>query len=309
MPGETGAGSTAGSNVPAGLAGNAGSTTETEIAAKPGTESAKPAIEDPDFEWDEPGADEKAPPVKKKMKLSEAQKRFATFEKDRTTVAEEKRSLQKYREEHLSPLEKTIKELRDDPTKLIELSRRLGVDPRKAMEQLAKEELKLLEMTPEQRRVYELEQEIARRDTAEQERAAKQQQQQQQEQNTKIQTNIANSMVKAVDAAKLPKHPMVLTLMSAFLRAQVNNEQEPDNAAAAESVREFASNYTKTALTNLTYDELVDTFPDVVRKIREGDSGKVAIPHSQRPTRPPPKTQVKRPLTTAEFTAKMMRGE
>ena len=265
--------------------------------------------EDPDFDWEEPGEGEKAEPIKRKTKASEVKKFLASRSRERSQLAADRAAVQRHFEEQISPLERDIAEMRANPAKLIELARRLGVDPRVAMDQLAKEELKLLSMTPEQRRVYELEQEIAKRDSAEKDRTTRTQAEKAQQENRQVQERIAGGILKAAADAKLPKHPMALSLMSAFLRAQVNEGQHPDPTAAAEAVRDFALDYTKSSLSGLTYDQIVDTFPDVVKKIREGDSGRVADPSASRQQRPPPKTKVTRALSPAEFTAKMMRGE
>ncbi len=326
MPGPVGA---AGAGAGAGAAGAAGA----DAGANAGSEGAdavdletgeigengekKPAKkvakvdDDPDFEWEEPDEkDAKAPPKKYKIKTSEAKKRLSAYQKEKASLAADRAAIQRHHDEQISPLEKTIKELQEDPRKLLELSRRLGVDPRKAMEELAREELKLLNMTPEQRRVYELEQEISRRDASENERTTKAKAEHEAQESRKVQERIVGGILKAASDAKLPKHSMVLSLMSAFLRAQVNNGQDPDPNVAAEAVRDFAMDYTKSSIANLTYDQIVDTFPDVVKKIREGDSGKVVDQHVPRtaPARKP-EAKVKRAMTPAEFTAKMMRGE
>lgn len=284
---------------------------EGKPVAKPKAKSKADAAkdDDPDLEWEEPGPDEKTPGTKHKMKLSEAKKELAALKRTKAEIAKDRAALQKYHDEQLTPLERDIAELRANPSKLIDLSRRLGIDPRKALEDLAREELKLLNMTPEQRRVYELEQELARRDQAEKAEVERQKAEKAAQENQRVQKTIADGILKAASDAKLPKHPMALSLMSAFLRAQVNNGQHPDPAEAAQAVQEFALDYTKKSISSLTYDQLVDTFPDVVKKIREGDSGRVADQPATRVPRPPPKPKVTRPMSPAEFTARMLRGE
>lgn len=322
MPGETGAVADVG-------AGDAGDAVDPSVNAEANAEGgegdgegegtskpdakAKPKAgadaDDPDIEWEEPGKDEKSPATKHKMKMSEAKKELAALKRTKAAIAAERAAIQRHHDEQITPLERDIAELRANPAKLIELSRRLGVDPRVALEELAKEELKLLNMTPEQRRVYQLEQELAKRDAEAKAQADRAKAEEAAKQSRAVQEKIASGILKAASDAKLPKHPMALSLMSAFLRAQVNNGQEPDPAEAAAAVQEFALDYTKSSISSLTYDQLIDTFPDVVKKIREGDAGKTANPGAARTPRPPPKPKVTRPMSAAEFTARLMRGE
>jgi hypothetical protein len=261
--GQTAGGSVKGGNAPAQAA---------KAAADAAAPKDSPVAVD-EIEFEEEGDDGKL--AKVKLPRAQAIERLRTAARAARQAAAREAELQQIWERDIAPRQQLLARVDPrNPMSIFDVAKELGVDPEEAARAYAQEWVKRQEMTPDQRRALALEEENTRLRAEHEARAAKEQEEIQNAEVAKLKVQVEEEIVKAAVAADLPKHPMALSLLNAFAAAQLRDNprlQEPDLHLAAESVKDFAASYFKSWAAGLTYEQVVQAMPEVVKLIREGD--------------------------------------
>ena len=281
------------------------------------------APEDPEFEF-EVETEEKDPSdpaktvkktAKQKMKMSEAKQKLGRFSHFENETNRTKATTERFYNERVKPLEDLVEQMKKDPTLLHKFAQHIGVDFDKAALEHAKREVELAKMTPEQRELHATKAELARikaEQTANKERAEQQQLSHQMRQEvTRIQTEVA----AAATAANLPRDPATLQMMTAHMRAALNEGKAPDAKAAAEHVKNALEGSYAARIEGLTYEQVKTKYPKLLTMIREGDilemkgsAGRGDSSSSPRPrqTRQPQPREI---ISPEEYQRRLERGE
>ena len=244
-------------------------------AVKNATAKAAPVDDEIEFEFED-GKTEK-------LKRSVLKERFFRSKQIEAQAARRLAEVQKAYDERVRPIEEYSQRLKQNPLALFEIARSMGLDPDEVARAYAQDYVKRADMTPEQRRIWELEQQLGQqRQTQEQQQAAQQKAQQEQEQ-AALKQEIEQEIVQAAQKHGIPKHPMALALLNSFAAAQVRaGFERPDFGMAAEQVHEYAKSYVSDWVKGMDYPTLIKSMPDLVKMIREGDmkaasSGQVPV--------------------------------
>lgn len=214
--------------------------------------------------------------------------------------------------ELLDPIDRLAEEAKQDPLKGLELLRRLGVDPEAAALAYASRALEEEKLTPEQRRLRQLEQEKADLERKLNATGEERRKQEAAAERQAAMQEAEKGIADALTAANLPKHPMALSLISAFAAAQVRAGRSVDYDVAAEDVTDFVKEYSRAWLDSLGYEALVKELPpEVLKKIREGDVARaVSGPRTgHRPPAPRPHGSKERKfMSPEEWRAQLLNG-
>lgn len=253
---------------------------------EPPEEEAPPEEE---FEYEFEDKDDKGNPVKRKEKLTKGKvaeilarrRRLDAEAFARITEANKLRG----------PVEDLFKQVKSNPMAIYDIARMAGVDPHQAAAQYAAEWKRQQELTPEQREFEQREDDLKRqKDDLDRKQADMDKAAAEKELHGKRQ-KILSSVTAALEAAKMPRHPTVLQLVGDHLAAQVRGQPkdfEPDFALAVEAAQDGLRDASTARLNALAYEQLIEEFPDVVKKIREGDKARVKGAPGNPGKRPPP---------------------
>jgi hypothetical protein len=254
-----------------------------EAVAAAQNKSNLPVDDDPEIEMEiEEGR-------KEKMRRSQIGARFKRAREIEGQATRRLAEIQKAYEERVRPIEEYSQRLKQNPLALFEIARSMGLDPDDVARQYAQEYVKRQDMTPEQRRIFQLEQELQQRDGSMRQQQEAQQKIQQEQEQVALKQEIEQEIVAAAAKNGIPKHPMALALLNSFAAAQVRaGFERPDFNMAAEQVHEYAKGYIGDWVKGMDYGTLVKTMPDLVKMIREGDMKAASggqVPQKPRTTR------------------------
>lgn len=263
-----------------------------ELGGEGADTSAAPV--DPEIELDLEGADGK--PQKLKLKASQAAERLSRASRiERQAIARQK-EIEDLWQKEIAPYKARQEALKRDPMLLFKLAEEMGIDPESAARKFAEDYVRRQDMTPEQREIERLKAEAAALRERQEQDEQRQQQEAQQQEMQQTRARVEQEITTAAAKYGLPKHPMALALLNSFAAAQVRaGMQEPDFGLAAENVGDFARDYLKAWITPMSYEQVVKEFPDLLKKVREGDlkaatAGRPVPPSKPRTPEPQQKT-------------------
>lgn len=316
MPGEGGA-------VGAGSSGAAPSGAAAKPAPQPGARSDQPSVNA------QPGSAEGSVPEnggpatpqaddsleieldggkKVKFKRDEAVARLSRSHRIESEATKQLQEVEQFWKQ-IGPMMQTIEQIKKNPMALFEFAKQTGVDPDAAARAYVEDYMKRQSMTPEQRKIFDLEQQLASAKKQAEDIQAQAQQAEIAAQEKAALDESVRLMSTSAQKYNMPKHPMALTLMSAFARAQVEEGKmpKPDFDQAAENVRDMAMDFSKSWLKSMKYADLVKDFPEVVKAVREGDLAASVGGRKPAPAQPKPgESRNGKPTTMAEARAEWL---
>jgi hypothetical protein len=245
--------------------------------------------EDEEYEYEVPGDDGK--PVKEKLtraKVNELLARRRKLDSEAFARITEANKLS-------APVRDLFKQIKQNPMAVFDLARLAGADPHQAAALYAQEWKRQQELTPEQRAFEEQTATLQRqKDDLDQKQADLDKAENDKKFHEK-RTKVLKSVTGALDAAKMPKHPTVLQLVGDHLAAQVRGQAEdfePDYSLAVDAAQDGLRDASRSWVGGLTYEQLIEEFPEVVKSIRAGDAARVKgapVKGKQPPPPPPPR--------------------
>ena len=238
---------------------------------------AAPADDEIEFEFEDG--------KKEKLKRSVLRDRFFRSKEIEAQSTRRLAEIQRAYEERVKPIEEYARQLKQNPMALFEIAKSMGLDPDDVARQYAQEYVKRADMTPEQRRIWELEQRLQGQEQTERQRQESAQKEQYEREQVALKQQVEQEIVQAAQKHGIPKHPMALALLNSFAAAQLRaGFEKPDFGMAAEQVHEYAKGYVADWVKGLDYQGLVKNMPDLVKIIRAGDMK--AASGGQVPSRP-----------------------
>jgi hypothetical protein len=247
-------------------------------AGKPDTKGK--ASEIPDFE-DDFVIDGKP----QKLKYSEAkarlQKELAAdkrFEEASKLSQEAKREAQQAKQ--------IIDSLKSKDRKLLEQV--MGADGLvEWAEQLVWEKLQKEKMTPEQKRILELEEKTKQYEETESQAKEREAQEKQHAMIEQYKQHYSRKISQAIEASNLPKDATTVALMASILDSYRVHNYEPTNEELIEAARTRYDAPVKSYVPTMSGEQLVKWLgPEVVAKIREFDLSQLKNPLTKRPDQP-----------------------
>lgn len=270
---------------------------EKKVEAKAGDE--KPPEEEYEYEWDE--QDEAGKQVKRKEKLTKTKVNEILARRRRLDTE----AFQRITEANKlsAPVRDLFAQLKKNPLAVYDLVKLAGGDPHASAAAYAQEWKRQQELTPEARAFEEQQAELGRQRDELDQKQAKIDKDENDKRFQEKRTRVLKSVTGALDAAKLPRHPTVLQLVGDHLAAQVRNQPEdfePDYGLAVESAQDGLRDASTARLSSLSYEQLIEEIPDVVKVIRAGDAARVKGAPGKPgqpppPRRPAPKQQEEHP--------------
>lgn len=175
-------------------------------------------------------------------------------------------------------IRKAIEAARANPDKFFEMS---GLNPDEYTEARLAKKLQQLSMTPEQRKMQELEQFKAQRDAEDQQRQQREQQEHLTRAEQAADKSLRDNLLQAWKGSGLPADPRFGAWMaSTMMQAQAQGLDWTWEQCASR-VKEDFSSHTRETLTKLEMTQLRELLgDDVLKKIREDDVRRVTGSHS-----------------------------
>lgn len=198
-------------------------------------------------------------------------------------------------------------ELEQDP---FALAQKMGKDPIALAQKILQDAIAKAEMTPEQRRIADLEERLNSTEKQTKEQQATQQQEAQMKLYKAEIERLDRELPGAMERAHLPKSPVSLRLVTNIL-ADMHDAKIPDSPenldiaaelAAEQYMQDFGEH-----IKALTYEQALAKYPDLVKTIRNGDLASARKAPAGKPSQsaPKPSNGTSRSGSTDPFKQKM----
>lgn len=188
--------------------------------------------------------------------------------------------------------EQLLKALQENPLQVLNDDRIMGQKKfREIAESFLIEQLKLEQMSPEQRQQLDRDKELER--YKEQERLRKQDEEKQKLAGLEKQyiEKFEKTIIDALQSSGLPKNPKTVASMARLLQLSIKNGIEADSKTLAKMVRDEYQSDLKSIVSGLEPEQLLAMFgDDVANKIRKYDLSKLQLKNPT-PTKQPVKTE------------------
>ena len=188
--------------------------------------------------------------------------------------------------------EQLLNALRENPLQVLNDDRIMGQKKfREIAENFLIEQLKLEQMSPEQRLQMERDKELEH--YKEQEKLRKQDEEKQKLAGLEKQyiEKFEKTIIDALQSSGLPKNPKTVASMARLLQLSIKNGIEADSKALAQMVRDEYQTDLKSIVSGLEAEQLIAMFgDDIANKIRKHDLSKLQIKNPA-PAKPQPKQE------------------
>lgn len=188
--------------------------------------------------------------------------------------------------------EQLLKALQENPLEVLNDDRIMGQKKfREIAENFLIEQLKLEQMSPEQRLQMERDKELQQ--YKEQEKLRKQQEEQQKLAGLEKQyvEKFEKTIIDALQNSGLPKNPKTVASMARLLQLSIKNGIEADSKTLAQMVKDEYETDLKSIVGGLEAEQLIAMFgDDIANKIRKHDLSKLQV-RNPAPAKPQPKQE------------------
>jgi len=167
--------------------------------------------------------------------------------------AQEAAGLRKQDLDRSQQVEQFINALKNDPRSVLE---HLGHNVPDLANKILEEEIKKMQMSPEQRKIQDLEKQLKDRLAADEESKKQTEIQQQEALKQKYATEYEKDMIAALDAGHLPKNPEVITRLTGMMKIALQNKIDLSFSDLIPLVKEGINNEMKSLMNSMSPEEL-----------------------------------------------------
>jgi len=152
----------------------------------------------------------------------------------------------------------------------------LGMDVRKLAEEYLVAEAKKMQMTPEEKQKFELQQEIERLKSEKEEFQKQQREEQISRLQAQYEEDIQDQIITAIDKFKLPKNPKTVSRIAEYMANALENGYEATALDVATRVRQDLEEEHRSLYSHFDVEDLIKLLgDDQMKKIRQHDIKKV----------------------------------
>lgn len=184
-------------------------------------------------------------------------------------------------------MENFFKALQENPLEVLNDDRIMGSKKfREIAENYLIEQLKLEQMSPEQRLQMERDKELERYKQSEKERKEQEEQSKQEQLSNQYRQQFEKTIIDALETAGLPKNAKTVSRMAQLLQLSIKNGIEADSKMLVQMVKDDYQSDLKGLIKDLGPEQLIAMFgDDIANKIRKYDLGRLT-PKNPVPTKP-----------------------
>lgn len=192
-------------------------------------------------------------------------------------------------------VEQFIEALRNDPRSVLE---HLGHNVPELANKVLEEEIKKMEMSPEQRKIAELEQQLKSRMEAEEQSKKHAETQQQEALRQKYAAEYEKDMVAALDSGNLPRNPEVITRLTGMMKIALANKIDLSFADLIPLLKESMNKELKALMSSMSDEELDSLIAE--EKLKSINSRRRKAADALKPKQAPPIAQSVKDSTPAK---------